>query len=229
MCVFFKAVFIHISHQKALSRSDLNQQLLHSYYFLAAELWHPAKKVPCINILAHLYRWVQRNCCSSLPSSSECPWTRPSGWVPGRLMDGAHPLWPTEFYLRLTSRCCHRRSARSSSLINLSPPLRSIHLLHFSLHSLSLSTISLSLSSHASSGQSLSLLPPHLSQQASFFTLAWPLPFIRLTNKVESKHPHRYMHVCAHTIHLFTASKIWVVSWVLPAICWTKKTGKRRA
>lgn len=68
--------------------------------------------VPCINILAHLYRRVQRSCFSS----------RPSGWVPGRLMDGAHPLWPAEFYLRLTSRCCHR--------CFLAAPPSSISLLH---------------------------------------------------------------------------------------------------
>lgn len=104
---------------------------------------------------------------SSLPSSSEC--TRPSGRVPGRLMDGARPLSPTELYLSLTSRCCHHCSTRNTCLINLSPPLASICLLHLSLHSPS--SISLSLSSCASYGQSLSiLLQPHLSQQASLFT-----------------------------------------------------------
>lgn len=79
---------------------------------LCSSLWW----VPCINIVAHLYRRVHRSCFSS----------RPSGWVPGRLMDGAHPLWPTEFYLRLTSRCCHRRF--------LTAPPSSISLLH-SAHS----------------------------------------------------------------------------------------------
>lgn len=39
-----------------------------------------------------------------------------------------------------------------------------------------------------------------LSQQASLlFTLALLLPFIRLTNKVESKHSHRHAHECATT------------------------------
>lgn len=175
----------------------------------------------------HIYTDGSRGTASPLfPSSSGCPWTGPSGWVPSRLMDGAHPLWPTEFYLRLTSRCCHRCSTLGTSLINLSPPLVSICLLH-----LSLSSISLSSSSYASYGQYLSLPLPHRSQQASFFTLAWPLPFIRLTNKVESKLPHRYthmhMHAQAHT-NLFTVWKIWIVSWVLPAICWCKNIVKTK-
>lgn len=78
----------------------------------------------------------------------------------------------------------------------------------------------------------LCCLLPHPSQQASLFTLARPLLSIRLTNKVESKHPHGYTHVhaytCVHT-HLFKASQVWIVSWVLPAICWSKKIAKPRA
>lgn len=152
----------------------------------------------CINILAHLHRWVQRNCCCfSLPSSA-CPWTRPSGRVPGRLMAGAPPLWPAEFYLRLTSRFCHRGSTHSASLINLSASLSSVCLLHLSLHSLLPGSLPpsfvlicllwpISFSSAAAVSQ--------LSQQASlFFVLARLLPFISLTNKVESNRPRSCTH-----------------------------------
>lgn len=81
----------------------------------------------------------------------------------------------------------------------LSAPPSSISLLE-SARSVCFTSISLSPSSYASHGQSLSvlLLLLHLSQQASLFTLARPLPFIRLTNKVESKHPHRYTHAHAN-------------------------------
>lgn len=113
-----------------------------------------------------------------------------------RLMDGAHPSRPKEFYLRLTSRCCHHCSPHSTSLINLaSSPLSALTIHPF--------PPSLSLPSYASYGQTppwlLLAADSQLSQQASLFTLAWPLPFIRLTNKVESKHPHSYTHPHAHT------------------------------
>lgn len=81
----------------------------------------------------------------------------------------------------------------------LAAPPSSISLLD-SARSVCFTSISPSPSSYASHGQSLSLLLLllHLSQQASLFTLARPLPFIRLTNKVESKHPHRYTHAHAN-------------------------------
>lgn len=182
--------------------------------------------MPCINILAHLYRWVQRSCFSSLPSSSGCPWAGPSGWVPGRLMDGAHPLWPTEFYLRLTSRCCHR-------------PLDSRHLPHQSLSSTPLD---------------LSASPPFLSPRPHMPPMANHFLCCCCCFIWASRHPsslwhgrfpssdwqtrwrantrtdtHMLMQTWAHT-YLFTASQIWIILWLLAAICWrTKKKKKTRA
>lgn len=115
----------------------------------------------------------------------------------------------------------------------LPSPLHSQLLPHQSLSSSTpLSSISLSLSSHASYGQSVSLLLVlWLDQQATLLTLAWLLPFIRLTNKVESKQAHRYTYEANTHTHtdLFTALDIWRVSWVLSAICWCKKAAKPRA
>lgn len=105
-----------------------------------------------------------------------------------------------------------------TSLINLSPLLCSFCLLQLSLHSLS-SIFPLSLSSYASCGQYLSLLLPHPCQQASLFTLAWPLPFIRMTNKVERKHT-QYTHI--KTL-VYTAQQISILLWMLPALCWCKQ------
>lgn len=151
--------------------------------------------MPCINILAHLYRWVQRSCSSALAGSGERPWAGPSGWVPGRLMDGARPPRPTEFYLRLTSRCCCGCSARSASLINLSlsPPLGSISLLQLSLHSPPPPLLPCPQMPPTAS------LPAHLRLQVSHRSLPRPFLLIGLTNKVEGKHPHRYTHAHTHT------------------------------
>lgn len=119
------------------------------------------------------------------------------------------PLWPAEFYLRLTSRCCHHCSTGSTSLINLSLSSTLLHLL--SLHSLLLCSLSVSLSSNAS----------HY-QQASLFTLVKPLPFISLTNKVESKHLHRYTHAHANR-KTHTCSKL--LKFGLFDGCWLPSAG----
>lgn len=139
----------------------------------------------------HIYTVGSRGAASPLSHLAECL---------AALMDEARPLRPAEFYLRLTSRCCHR--------CFLAAPPSSISLLHsagLSASPLSALTLSVSLSfyfffplfvsSHASYGQYLSLPPsppppPPLCQQASLFVLARPLSFIRVTNKVESKHAH---------------------------------------
>ena len=166
--------------------------------------------MPCINILAHLYRRVQRSCSYSSPPSSERLQTGPSGKVPGRLMDGTRPPWPTEFYLRLTSRCCHRRSTRSTTLINLSPPLLSICLLHLSLHSPP--PISLPLSSYASHSQSLPLLllplPPSWASRHRSSLWHGGCPSSDWQTRWREKLPRRYthMHVQPHA-HLFIVLK----------------------
>lgn len=134
----------------------------------------------------HIYTVGSRGAASPLSHLAECL---------AALMDEARPLRPAEFYLRLTSRCCHR--------CFLAAPPSSISLLHSAgLPASPLSALTLSLSpfiffpplfvsSHASYGQYLSLRPPPpLCQQASLFVLARPLSFISVTNKVESKHAH---------------------------------------
>lgn len=163
--------------------------------------------MPCINILAHLCSQVQGSCCSS-----QQRWTSvadPAIWLSALclLMDGAHPLWPTEFYLRLTSRCCRPFSTHDTALV--SRPIRLLHLglpalsrLHLSL-SLSLCPhmppISFSAADAASSGR-----PP---------SSLWHGRCLHQTDKQGGdKTPARiHMHVQTHT-HLFTASKAWIVS-----------------
>lgn len=108
-------------------------------------------------------------------------------------------IWPREFYLRLTSRCCLCSSAHSASLINLSVSLCSICLPHLSMP-LSLVLICLLWPISFTAAVAAAAVS-QLSQRASLFFVvwAWLLPFIRLTNKVESKCPHRCTHADAIT------------------------------
>lgn len=79
----------------------------------------------------HIYTVGSKGAASPLSHLAECL---------AALMDEAHPLRPAEFYLRLTSRCCHR-------CFHAAPP-SSISLLHsagLSASPLSALTLSLSL------------------------------------------------------------------------------------
>lgn len=157
--------------------------------------------MPCINILAHLYRWVQRSCSSALAGSGERPWAGPSGWVPGRLMDGARPPRPTEFYLRLTSRCCCGCSARSASLINLSLPSTRLNQSASTLPALS-SSSSPALSSDASYCISASS-----SEAAGFPPLSATAVSPHRPDKQGGGQTPTQIHTSTHT-HLFTAWQI---------------------
>ncbi len=140
-----------------------------------------------------------------------------SAWM-DRLMDGAHPLWPAEFYLRLTSRCCHRRSTRAISLINLSPPPLFPLSLSPCPHMPPMANLSLSAASSEPAG-----IPPHSGSAAS----------LHQTDKQGGEQTPALIHIWGRHTHihtgLFTESKIWMVSWVLAAICWCKNIAKLRA
>lgn len=53
------------------------------------------------------------------PCSFGSPWAGPSGWVSGLVNGWSRLFGPAEFYLKLTSRCCHRLSACNIIFIHL--------------------------------------------------------------------------------------------------------------